>query len=139
MNQVHKENLSAVENALPNRSSLDFEIFGMEGVPEDVVATHSQRVLQQYYEAEAERRAATGNPPPGTAAARGNLKKVKVESSSDLKRRLSEHISKQGTGQPLGGGDPRVSYTEGFRFGTRVNLATETDCFDPFCAFIRGI
>ncbi|KAG9621158.1 hypothetical protein KCU64_g21372, partial [Aureobasidium melanogenum] len=44
MNQVHKENLTTVENALPNRSAPDIEIFGMEGIPDDVMQQHNQRV-----------------------------------------------------------------------------------------------
>ena len=47
MSQVHKENLSAVDNALPNRAGLDIEIFGMEGIPEDIVQQHTQRVLDR--------------------------------------------------------------------------------------------
>ena len=42
MNQVHKEQLLLVENSLPNRAGLDVEIFGMEGIPEDVVQAHNQ-------------------------------------------------------------------------------------------------
>ncbi|CRG90246.1 Zinc finger protein 207 [Talaromyces islandicus] len=101
MSQVHKEQLSAVDNALPNRSSLEIEIFGMEGVPEDIVQAHNQRVVTQFQQAEAERRAATGNPPPGAAkdgaggagAGQGGTKKPKLE-MSDLKKRLAEHKAK---------------------------------------------
>lgn len=93
MSQVHKEQLSEVDNALPNRSSLDIEIFGMEGVPEDVIQAHNQRVLAQFQQAEAERRAATGNPPPGIAKDGGPAKKPKLE-ISDLKKRLAEHKAK---------------------------------------------
>ncbi|KAF1809082.1 hypothetical protein P152DRAFT_461941 [Eremomyces bilateralis CBS 781.70] len=91
LNQVHKETLNAVDNALPNRQGLDVEIFGMEGIPEDVVNSHKQRVLQQYYEAQADRQAQTGNPAPGANAP----KKPKFESPSDLKRRLAEHKAKK--------------------------------------------
>jgi hypothetical protein len=94
MNQVHKEQLAAVENALPNRQGLEVEIFGMEGIPEDVVAAHNQRVLQQYYEQQATRQAATGNPAPGGAGTSAP-KKAKFESSGDLKRRLAEHRAKK--------------------------------------------
>ncbi|KAH8700410.1 hypothetical protein BGW36DRAFT_291553 [Talaromyces proteolyticus] len=93
MSQVHKEQLSAVDNALPNRSSLDIEIFGMEGVPDDVVQAHNQRVITQFQQAETERRAATGNPPPGLAKDGGQAKKPKLE-MSDLKKRLAEHKAK---------------------------------------------
>src|SRR5271167_3560228 len=90
MNQVHKETLTSVENALGNRSSLDVEIFGMEGTPEDVLQAHNQRIITQFYQAEAERRAATGNPGPG-ATAGGQSKKPKLESPAELKKRLAEH------------------------------------------------
>lgn len=100
MSQVHKEQLGEVDNALPNRSSLDIEIFGMEGVPEDVIQAHNQRVLAQFQQAEAERRAATGNPPPGVAKDGGPAKKPKLE-ISDLKKRLAEHKAKlAGDGKP---------------------------------------
>jgi hypothetical protein len=45
MNQVHKETLTSVDNSLPNRQGLEVEIFGMEGIPEDVVQAHNQRML----------------------------------------------------------------------------------------------
>ena len=92
MTQVHKETLGSIENALPNRSNLDVEIFGMEGIPEDVVSSHKQRVVTQFAQAEAEHRAATGNPAPG---AQGNTaKKPKFESPSEMKKRLAEHKAK---------------------------------------------
>jgi hypothetical protein len=114
MSQVHKENLSAVDNALPNRAGLDIEIFGMEGIPEDIVQQHTQRVLTSFHQAEAERRAANGNTVPGVAGAGGQAKKPKFESPSELKKRLAEHKAKMaaenanggssGGGTPLGAG-----------------------------------
>lgn len=90
MNQVHKETLASVDNALGNRASLDVEIFGMEGIPEDVVQAHNQRIITQFYQAEADRRTATGNHGPGGGAG-GPSKKPKFESPGDLKKRLAEH------------------------------------------------
>lgn len=90
MSQVHKENLTAVDNALPNRAGLDIEIFGMEGIPEDIVQQHSQRVLTTYHQAQADRQAATGNTQASGGAPNGN-KKPKIEQMSDLKKRLAEH------------------------------------------------
>jgi len=101
MTQVHKETLATIENALPNRSGLDVEIFGMEGIPEDVVTSHTQRILQQFAQAEAERRAATGNPGPGGAGA-GAAKKPKLETPGDLKKRLAEHKAKKAAEQAAG-------------------------------------
>lgn len=95
MSQVHKEQLSAVDNALPNRSSLDVEIFGMEGVPEDVVQAHNQRVVTQFQQAEAERQAVTGNPPPGSTSSGQPAKKPKLGDISNLKKRLADHKAKR--------------------------------------------
>lgn len=106
MTQVHKETLTTIDNALPNRSGLDIEIFGMEGIPEDIVTSHNQRVLTSFAQAEAERRAATGNPAPGSGG--GNAaKKPKFESPSDLKKRLAEHKAKKAAEQTTdqGSGD----------------------------------
>ncbi|KAI9654560.1 MAG: hypothetical protein M1829_000916 [Trizodia sp. TS-e1964] len=88
MQQVHKETLNSVENALPTRANLDFEIFGMEGIPDDVSQAHTQRLLSTIQQAEADRRAASGNQGPGAA---GGAKKPKLETPSELKKRLAEH------------------------------------------------
>lgn len=123
MSQVHKESLSQVDNALPNRSSLDIEIFGMEGVPEDVLQVHNQRVLTQFHQAEAERRAATGNPPPGSAGG-PQAKKPKFESPSDLKRRLAEHkakLAEQSAGSSSGDVTP-IGAGQGIQTGSYVSF-----------------
>ncbi|KAK1325035.1 hypothetical protein QJS10_CPA01g00643 [Acorus calamus] len=38
--QVHKESVTKVPNAKPDRESTDIEIFGMQGIPPDVLAAH---------------------------------------------------------------------------------------------------
>lgn len=111
MSQVHKENLTAVDNALPNRAGLDIEIFGMEGIPEDIAQQHTQRVLTSYHQAQAEGQAATGNSALGAAGPSGP-KKPKIETPSDLKKRLAEHkaaklAAEQGDGSQSGGGTPQ--------------------------------
>ncbi|KAI9801918.1 MAG: hypothetical protein M1833_002233 [Piccolia ochrophora] len=126
MTQVHKETLTSVENALPNRAGLDVEIFGMEGIPDDVVTAHNQRVLSQFQQAEAERRAATGNLGPGASGSAGP-KKPKFESPSDLKKRLAEHKAKlaaeqaaggsSGGATPLGAGQPAQIQSPGPALG----------------------
>ncbi|KAL8726573.1 MAG: hypothetical protein Q9181_005989 [Wetmoreana brouardii] len=100
MTQVHKETLGSIENALPNRAGPDIEIFGMEGIPDDIVTSHQQRVIGQFAQAEADRRAATGNA-AGTAGANG-VKKPKFESPSDMKKRLAEHKAKKAAEQAAG-------------------------------------
>lgn len=122
MSQVHKEQLTEIENALPNRSGLDVEIFGMEGVPDDVIKSHNQRVATQFQQAEAERQAATGNPPPGVGGAGGQpAKKPKLENASSLKERLAQHRKKKadeaaaggssGDATPVGAGQPAPTPT----------------------------
>ncbi|QBZ56831.1 hypothetical protein PoMZ_01748 [Pyricularia oryzae] len=102
MNQVHKESLDKVENALPNRDGLDIEIFGMEGVPEDMLAQHRTRIITNYYEAQEARRAATGNPPPGQSGGQGPAKKIKIETPEEIKKRLAEHKARRALGQTNG-------------------------------------
>ncbi|RYO98373.1 hypothetical protein DL764_007100 [Monosporascus ibericus] len=103
MNQVHKESLSYVENALPNRQGLDVEIFGMEGIPEDIVQQHNQRIIQNFYQAQADRYAATGNPPPGQNPKRPP-KKIKIESADEIKQRLAEHRARVAAQKAANGG-----------------------------------
>jgi len=105
MNQVHKETLLVVHNALPNRQALDVEIFGMEGIPDDTLQAHNQRVMQQYYEAAAERRAKSGNPMPGEPVKR---KKIKIETQEELLSRFKDWVAKKKAGlldEPMGGVD----------------------------------
>ncbi|KAI0843931.1 hypothetical protein F5Y00DRAFT_249912 [Daldinia vernicosa] len=117
MNQVHKETLSSVENALPNRQGLDVEIFGMEGIPEDIVQQHNQRIIQNFYQAQADRYAATGNPPPGQNG-NGPAKKLKIETPDEIKKRLAEHRARLAAQKTaIGGGSaghtPRESRPDG--------------------------
>ncbi|CAG8925750.1 unnamed protein product [Penicillium salamii] len=102
LSQVHKEQLTEVENALPNRMGLDFEIFGMEGIPDEVLKAHQQRVATQFHQEELERQVSTGNPPAGSAGGGQQAKKPKIEATSDLKKRLAEHKAKRAA-QALGG------------------------------------
>ncbi|KAJ5084652.1 hypothetical protein NUU61_009231 [Penicillium alfredii] len=121
MSQVHKEQLTEVDNALPNRVGLDVEIFGMEGLPDDVLQAHQQRVATQFQQAEAERQAVTGNPPSGGGSGGGQpAKKPKLEQPSDLKKRLAEHKAKRaemlaggssGEATPVGAGQPAPTPT----------------------------
>lgn len=102
LSQVHKEQLTEVQNALPNRSGLDVEIFGMEGIPADVLKAHQQRVASQFQQAELDRQQATGNPPSGVSSGGQPAKKPKLEPISDLKKRLAEHKAKRA--EALAGG-----------------------------------
>ena len=96
------------------------EIFGMEGSPEEIAQAHNQRIIAGYYQAEAERRAATGNPTAGAASAGGQAKKPKFESPSDLKKRLAEHKAKKAEQATLGdssGGNTPMDGTQNSPMG----------------------
>lgn len=97
--------MTQVDNALPNRLGLEIEIFGMEGIPDDVRQEHDQRITRQYWEAQAERRAATGNPAPGNVEATGP-KKPKFDSKDDVKARLAAFKARKAAGElaPNSGG-----------------------------------
>lgn len=41
--QVHKETMDKVPNALPNKNSVDIEIYGMEGIPEEDIREHERQ------------------------------------------------------------------------------------------------
>lgn len=92
MSQVHKETLTQIENALQNRSGIDQEVFGMEGIPEDIMEAHNERVKQEFFAQQGYHSASTGNPLPGDANAQHEAKKPKVkETPEELKKRLAEH------------------------------------------------
>ncbi|KAI9698253.1 MAG: hypothetical protein M1820_007523 [Bogoriella megaspora] len=99
MTQVHKETINEIENALPTRTDPNIEIFGTVGIPEDVVESRRQRIIQEYYQKQAEHAAASGNPLAGAGASGGNpnpAKKPKIEeSTADLKKRLAEHKARK--------------------------------------------
>ncbi|KAF2765655.1 hypothetical protein EJ03DRAFT_205314 [Teratosphaeria nubilosa] len=101
MNQVHKEEIHEVDNALPNRKEIvpGLEIFAMEGIPEDVMRAHKQRITEMFFKKEAEHRLKTGNPPPGQVSGGANgepaPKKRKMETAEEIKARLAEHRKKR--------------------------------------------
>uniref|UniRef100_A0A034W8Q6 Zinc finger protein 207 n=1 Tax=Bactrocera dorsalis TaxID=27457 RepID=A0A034W8Q6_BACDO len=41
--QVHKETVDKVPNSLPNRSNIEIEIFGMDGIPTEDVREHERQ------------------------------------------------------------------------------------------------
>ncbi|RDA83899.1 hypothetical protein CP532_3364 [Ophiocordyceps camponoti-leonardi (nom. inval.)] len=94
MNQVHKETLHQVENSLPNRQALDVEIFGMEGIPQEILDQHRNRIIQSYYQAQEDRRIATGNPLPGQGG-QHKRKQIKMETDEELLARVREWRAKK--------------------------------------------
>ncbi|KAJ4368488.1 hypothetical protein N0V86_009393 [Didymella sp. IMI 355093] len=93
MNQVHKENLTHVENAIGGRQGLDIEIFGMEGVPAEILDSHNQQVTQKHFAEEAERARLTGNPVRGQYAngqAPPNKRKKVNETLEEIEERANK-------------------------------------------------
>lgn len=89
MEQVHKEQLEAVDNAIPGRESIDLEIFGTEGIPESEVAAHNQRILSAFAQREADRRASSGQ--TGSGAKRQKLDISKDLDPEEIKKKLEAH------------------------------------------------
>lgn len=110
LNQVHKENLEYVENALPNRQGLEVEIFGMEGIPQEVLESHRNRLIHNFYQAQKDRQIATGNPLPGQA--KNQRKKIKIETAEELKRRLADWRAKRKAVAASGGSMEGVTPTD---------------------------
>lgn len=111
MSQVHKEQLLTIQNTLPNRTDVSVEIFGMEGIPQDVLEQHKQRITSEYFRNVAERRAQTGNPPPGTVQA--GAKKPKIETAEELQKRLAEHKARREAEREGKSDGARLSTTPG--------------------------
>ncbi|KOS18187.1 BUB3-interacting and GLEBS motif-containing protein [Escovopsis weberi] len=125
LNQVHKETLSQVENALPNRQGLEVEIFGMEGIPQEVLDQHRNRIIQNFYQAQEDRRIATGNPAPGQS--KNPRKKIKIESAEDLVKRLVEYRKKRkaaaaAAAAPAGGAMEGVVPTNPSSYNNNTNF-----------------
>lgn len=76
MQQVHKSELKSVPGAMAGREAILPEIFGMEGVPVDLVDLHKNRIIREFQLAEAEHLKKTGNSLSGANAPN---KKPKVE------------------------------------------------------------
>ncbi len=94
MNQVHKENLTHVENANPGRQGLDIEIFGMEGVPAEIIDQHNQQVTQAHFAEEQERARITGNPIRGlypNGQAPPNKRPRVTESLEEIEERAAKY------------------------------------------------
>ena len=61
MSQVHKEALRAVPNALEGRRNIDMVVFGMEGVPQELIMeNHAKRRRTMNNEDEVSTSSATG-------------------------------------------------------------------------------
>lgn len=79
---------------------------------------HNSRVTVEFYQNEANHRAATGNPPPGQGV-EAAPKKPKLEDKDSLKARLAEFKAKkaaQAGGIASGSGSPSTSTVRRFTY-----------------------
>lgn len=92
MTQVHKEQLNQVENAIAGRGGLDIEIFGMEGVPPEIIDQHNQQVTAQHFADERARQQATGNPTRGSGLNGSTNKRAKKnETLEEIQERAEKY------------------------------------------------
>lgn len=102
MSQVHKVDITTIENTLPGRDDINLEIFGMEGVPANAVASHNQRIATEYANTYGHRPTASNNQNQaggGEPAA----KKIKKETPEELKARLAAWRAKKAAEKAAGG------------------------------------
>lgn len=101
---VHKVPLAQVENAKPERASVDGpEIFLMQGIPIELLNKRRDDIIAAYNEKAAEHFAKTGKALPGSLQEHQHQapssKKAKVavpqETPEQKKARLAEHIAKK--------------------------------------------
>jgi hypothetical protein len=74
----------------------------MEGIPEDILEQHRNRIIQNFYQAREDRRIATGNPLPGQNFQNARSK-IKYETTEELLARFAEWRIKR-ENIPVGGG-----------------------------------
>lgn len=98
MTQVHKEQLNQVENAIPGRGGLDIEIFGMEGVPSEIVDKHNQEVTAKHFADERARQLASGNPTRGSGANAANKRAKKNETLEEIQERAEKYRDDRANG-----------------------------------------
>jgi hypothetical protein len=99
MTQVHKEQLNQVENAIAGRGGLDIEIFGMEGVPPEVIDQHNQQVTATHFADEAARQQATGNPTRGSGVnGTANKRAKKNETLEEIQERADKYRDDRANG-----------------------------------------
>lgn len=108
MQQVHKETLDRIENAIEGREDPTVEIFGMTGIPEPVEKAHRERIQREFFADQANHRTNSGNVPGAQPS-----KKIKIETPEEIKKRLAEHRARKAAGElNVGSGPntPQVSF-----------------------------
>ncbi|KAK9447414.1 uncharacterized protein V1518DRAFT_420936 [Limtongia smithiae] len=108
--QVHKETITEVFNAMPGRETTDIEIFGMEGIPQDAVDAHDEKIREKFAALDAAAAAKKSNSPstissithtagPGAAAGAGasapasKRSKITHVDKDEIRERLAAFIA----------------------------------------------
>lgn len=124
LQQVHKEELHQVDNALPSREEPNVEIFGMEGIPDDVKQQHDDRITQKFFRDQEVRAQATGNAVGGGSA--NPKKRPPMASIEEMRQQLEDLISKnQASGAAHLASDPARTFPasngEGLPFDNTIH------------------
>ncbi|KAK5165796.1 uncharacterized protein LTR77_008719 [Saxophila tyrrhenica] len=119
---VHKESIDTIANALPGREGTNLEIWGMLGVPEDYKKEKTDSVIAMYKKKEADHIALTGNPLAGTAEAEARERAAKkpkpTESKEAIQARVAAHrekmrAEKEAKAQAKAAGDSAANNSDG--------------------------
>ncbi|KAF2221254.1 hypothetical protein BDZ85DRAFT_221029 [Elsinoe ampelina] len=89
MDQVHKTTLNRIENTAPGRENPNIEIFGTEGIPDDVKQAYMERKTQEFY---ANGGKVSHVPSEGQQPSK---KAKKTETPEEIKQRLAEFRAKK--------------------------------------------
>lgn len=139
LDQVHKESLPEVPNALEKRRDINVEIFGMEGVPPQIMAQRREELERSFHNRARDYYNRTGNPLPGMANTMPQQsKKPKMESKEEMKARLAEHRAKKaaekeaaarGAAAPTNGNVPTPTPPGNYAFGAAPPASTPPVAF----------
>lgn len=100
--QVHKETIDKVPNALPNKNSVDIEIYGMEGIPEEDIREHErQRQDRGGSGDEEEKPAAAKQPAPQAASAQQSVLQAQ-QAAALAAAQLNPALAVAGAAAPMG-------------------------------------
>ncbi|KAK9455722.1 hypothetical protein V1511DRAFT_516535 [Dipodascopsis uninucleata] len=95
--QVHKESINQVFNAIKGREKTDIEIFGLEGIPESAIKAHEDQIHEKYAKA-------SESPVKSTLQIAAPYKRPKVSSVNrdDILVRLAAHRAARAASESTG-------------------------------------
>ncbi|KAF1990309.1 hypothetical protein K402DRAFT_401163 [Aulographum hederae CBS 113979] len=138
MQQVHKEDLRSIENAIPSRSGIDLEVYGILGYPDDLYAQWKQRKTEEYWREAEERGIKTGNlgqqHNPHQPSKRPKLdSKESIKANKELWKKQKEEAKKKAeeaaasaSGSPATPFEGGVSFALPYCLRSNANLSQQT-------------